>query len=288
MINFKKHLAAALLCFLPSLAAAEISLVPSGVGTYEIREKNLLVLMTVASYEEDMYKATIAIRDGENVVYKATGDEFYSAYQAPELRLVEVDPSNDTLELISNQWTGGAHCCSDIHVFTKTDKGWLDISLGQFDGGISSDMLQDFDGDGSVELKASDGRFLYEFASYAGSFTPPLIVSVRNGKYTNLTRDETMKNEVQTWLEQMGTIPDEGTSRNSWLASHTATLLLLGDADPFAQVDGAFDATSTWGMERCRTETSDGLCPSNEQYTVSFPDALRAFLHKTGYLSEGQ
>jgi hypothetical protein len=64
----------------------------------------------------------------------------------------EIDPENDSQELLIVEYSGGAHCCSDLTVVTKTPQGWksLDLRLG-IDG---DNFFSDKDGDGVPELIA--------------------------------------------------------------------------------------------------------------------------------------
>ncbi|WP_316859919.1 hypothetical protein [uncultured Cohaesibacter sp.] len=64
----------------------------------------------------------------------------------------EIDPANDTPELLIVDYSGGVHCCSDLTVITKTDKGWKLLSFPfHLDG---ENFFNDVDDDGIPELLA--------------------------------------------------------------------------------------------------------------------------------------
>ncbi len=74
----------------------------------------------------------------------------------------------------STRNSGGAHCCTKSVLLTKdvSDK-WNFVDLGQYDGeGL---YFEDPDKNGVANALHRDGRFLYQFSSYAESFAPLII-----------------------------------------------------------------------------------------------------------------
>ncbi len=68
--------------------------------------------------------------------------------------------SDKTLELLVATYSGGAHCCETIHVWTlepRTPRKVLDYEAGNA-GGFD---LRDLDGDGQLELLLGDDAFAY-------------------------------------------------------------------------------------------------------------------------------
>ena len=57
-------------------------------------------------------------------------------------------------------------------IATRVDNVWRAIAAKTLDGD-GGDSLEDIDGDGAYELISNDNSFLYRFASYAESFSPP-------------------------------------------------------------------------------------------------------------------
>ena len=66
----------------------------------------------------------------------------------------ELDPLNETRELVVTQYSGDHDCCTDIVVFTNTLDGWkvVDFSWGLEQGSRVEDFIKDPDGDGNYEL----------------------------------------------------------------------------------------------------------------------------------------
>ncbi len=274
--------AALLICTLTS-SYAEVSIVPGQVGSYRVEWDGLVVELSVTGPVDEIYEATWRL--SENGTEVATNNEYdiFRLFEAPSVKLVELDPANDQPELLVTNFTGGAHCCTQVVVHTKTANGWKPVDLGAFDGG-SLLSPEDMDGDGAAEFKAVDDRFLYEFASYAGSAAPPMILAVRGGEKVDITRDPAFEWTLRSALDDLGTIPESGEERNSWLAAYAATLVLLGEADPLDYASSAYDPAPDWGMITCKVEMQDGVCPDGQQERLQFPEALTRFLTANGYL----
>ena len=66
----------------------------------------------------------------------------------------EMDPINETEELVITQYSGEEGCCIDIVVLTNSLDGWkvIDFSWGLEEGSSVEDFVKDLDGDGSFEL----------------------------------------------------------------------------------------------------------------------------------------
>ena len=62
----------------------------------------------------------------------------------------EIDPDNDSEELLIIEYSGGANCCSDLTVVTRTKEGWKVLDFRwQVPG---DNYFTDVDGDGIPEL----------------------------------------------------------------------------------------------------------------------------------------
>ncbi len=56
--------------------------------------------------------------------------------------------------------------------------------------------------------------------------------------------------------------------------------------DAWAEMLRRYERSSDWGLSECRAGfTAEGRCRAPEVRYPSFPDALRAFLLETGYLT---
>ncbi|MEO1746956.1 MAG: hypothetical protein AAFR13_10580, partial [Pseudomonadota bacterium] len=169
-------------------------------------------------------------------------------------------------------------------VFSKDEDSWKKINFGSFDSRTDVGEFIDADFDGVHEIITYDDRFLYEFASYAGSWAPMRIFGVRDGQARDVTREPQFADVVRRSLDRMGELPDAREPRNSWLATYAATLVLLGEDDPLDFAVGSHDPSVEWGMVRCTVAEVDYQCPEGKETVLDFEAALTDFLTRTGYL----
>lgn len=277
---------AALLAPTGPAAQAQVTIEPDGPGAYAGRVGALDVALAVSSMSDTGTAAALSVTIDGNTVFEKRYDDLFAMFEVPLVQIAQIDPANDSREVFLSRYTGGAHCCNLVSALTATGSGtWTEVEIGQFDGGPAPENLADRNGDGAAEFMTHDGRFLYQFAPYAGSFAPPLVVGVRGGERIDLTADPDFKWHVRARLDRMGPIPAEGESRNSWLATHAAIQLLLGEPDPFARADAQYDPDVSWGLEYCRdADVSTYDCPEAQTALRPFPEALRLFLTETGYM----
>jgi hypothetical protein len=84
--------------------------------------------------------------------------------------------------VIVQDWSGGAHCCFDYHVFHV--QGAQVRREGTVRGGDCSLRVADLDHDGAQELIACDSRFAYAFdLPFAESPLVPVIYTYRDRTY---------------------------------------------------------------------------------------------------------
>jgi hypothetical protein len=181
-------------------------------------------------------------------------------------------------EVIVSSYSGGAHCCTNLKIyswrgdrFTRTQTGLLDG-----DGG----MFQDLNGDGKQEFLTSDNAFLYAFSSYAGSFPPSVIYEFRKGKLEEVTRK--YPKYLRSRLQQMFKAYKEQRNQieiNGVIAGYVAQKALLGE---FKQgwdfMMANCDRSSDWGLARY-----DNKGKKIGRYR-DFPAALKALLIQRGYI----
>jgi len=267
-------------------ALAQVTLMPDGPGTYAGGVDALDVRLDVSTDGDGATAARLTVSMDGTAVFEKRYDDLFAMFEVPVVQIAQIDPANGSREVFLSSYTGGAHCCNLVSAVTATASGdWTEVEIGQFDGGPVPENLTDRNGDGAAEFMTHDGRFLYQFASYAGSYAPPLILGVRGGERVDLTAEPDFEWHVRARLDRMGEIPAAGESRNSWLATHAATQLLLGEPDPLARADAEYDPDVNWGLEYCRdADVAIYDCPEAETAARPFPEALRLFLTETGYM----
>ena len=261
---------------------------PDKPGRYGITVDGLAIAMEVRRYADETFAADLSVLDGGVEVVSRSFDELYSPYSLPRLRVVEMDGGNDSPEIQIVTWSGGAHCCNEVLFLTQVRDQWRTVDAGAYDGRTDPAAISDYDYDGAAEWTVTDDRFLYEFASYAGSWAPIRVLGLRDGEIADLSREEAFAHIIRGSLETMGDMPEDGEPRNSWLATYAATLATLGEEDPLDFAIGKHDPDATWGRERCTVPEVDYVCPDGKTEIVSFEVALRDFLTMNGYLEADQ
>lgn len=181
-------------------------------------------------------------------------------------------------EVITETYTGGAHCCTELTIYSWQGDGFIESFL-VLDG--SAELFRDLDQDGNSDFLMSNQSFLYKFSSYAGSFPPTLVLSFEDGEFKDTTRDHIPELRLieermyQAFFENQ----DDGEV-NGILAGYVAQKALLGEyEDGWNFMLEHYDRNSDWGLEKERSESGE----VTEQYP-DFPSALEAFLKEQGYL----
>jgi hypothetical protein len=198
--------------------------------------------------------------------------------------IVEIDPANDMKEVYLSNYTGGAHCCSEVVVAEKTPAGWVAVEVGAFDG--DGDFLQDLDEDGLAEIVTVDNKFLYTFDCYACSAAPLVIRTVREGKVVDITTEPRFAKAHREWLKQLeeGADPDERWKSPGFLAGWVAQSIRAGEGQQaFEAVTEKWDLATDEGEEVCLAGGDVESCAKDQLKVLKFPDRLKLFLDQNGY-----
>lgn len=230
---------------------------------------NVKVEISFEKPEEYQYKNVRLqiIRAGKTVLNQQLPQE--SEYDRPlgglfsdQIPVVDLD-GNQEPEVITNFFTGGAHCCtySLIYRYNSQTQKYQKI---RHDWGNGAYKLEDLDKDGKPEFVSRDDRFAYAFTSYAASGYPIQIWQYRQGKMIDVTRrypKEIASHTAELW-KTYTEIQQQGDDGKGFLAAYLANKCLLGQGK-----DG-------WRRVQQVYKKSD-----RNKY---FAD-LRKFLRETGY-----
>ena len=252
------------------------------------------VIIDASMRETDGHVETqVEVRVRDQVVARfriADGSYFQGA------EFVEMDSSNDYPEVVVKEYTGGAHCCTQLWLARAPAKWkggrWQIIDLGAYDHPFA---FTDADGDGVQELHAHDERFLYAYTAYAASYAPLQIIGIRNGKKVDLTREPAFRPLLRREARELrreilNQLTGEREGLNNHLAVYVALKILLGEgADGWKfMLKHHLPQTSAFCPLRPGAgdyDTSD--CPVPE-LKLTFPLDLALFLWKLGYVREEQ
>jgi hypothetical protein len=107
-------------------------------------------------------------------------------------------------ELIIGVWSGGAHCCFSIIIFSLGEEF---KKIAEIEGGDSSFEFRDFEGDGIYELVGRDWIFAYWETSFAQSPAPQIVLRYLHGRYVLATdlmkKQPPEKKEIQAKIDEM-------------------------------------------------------------------------------------
>ena len=209
-----------------------------------------------------------------------------SGWDTPQgtIEIVEIDPANDTPEVVFTSFSGGAHCCTQVHVASAGKDGkWADVDVGFFDGEGGS--FVDLDGDGEAEFRTYDNAFLYAFDCYACSSAPLSLFAVTGGKVVDVSRKPAFEQAHRAWLADMERRLPEATRDFSpgFFTGWIAEKAILGEGyEAWETMMKAYRGYADEGFESCPETRPD--CEENEKRTLAYPDALKVFLKQQGYL----
>ena len=200
--------------------------------------------------------------------------------------VAKIDPKNSGLQVIFTSYSGGAHCCTNVLVLEAVNGEWKTIDLGSWDGEGLAGIPRDEDGDGTADLVFYDNAFLYTFDSYAGSWAPPLIMNVVDGKATNVS---TAPRYIPLYRADMEKAKAECAKHaNGACAAYVAEAARIGEFDlGWAFMLANYDPKSDWDYPgRCDGKVVDYVCKGTTIKSKNYPESLHWFLEDNGYIKK--
>lgn len=183
--------------------------------------------------------------------------------------------------------TGGAHCCASVQLILPEDGQLRVIPVGTWDGDFRN-LPADVDGDGALDFVVPDNRFLYAFASYAGSRAPPQIWNIVGGSAVDVSAAPRYRPLfLRSMNRERADCLAGGPESNSPCAAYVAAAARVGQFDrAWREMLGAYERAPAFPPPRgCRIAAPFGACPQGQEIEFpDFPGALRHFLAATGYL----
>jgi hypothetical protein len=187
-------------------------------------------------------------------------------------------------------FTGGAHCCNLKQMAIIGPRGIRVVQIGFFDGAPEDNFPEDLDGDGIVDIAERDNSFLYTFSSYAGSLAPSQFFNIVGNRVVDVSTRPGFRHFFRDQMnEARSACVERGPDRNGACAGYVAAAARAGQFDAaWAVMLRAYDRESDWEYPTgCRVAPGpNGECPAAATITyTNFPDALRAFLVRQGYIA---
>lgn len=89
-------------------------------------------------------------------------------------------PGEDDTKFVMSKWTGGAHCCFSLRIFSL---GSEFKEIANVDGGNYQPYFEDMDRDGIPEIRVGDDALAYLFSSFAFSAIAEVVLKYTNSRY---------------------------------------------------------------------------------------------------------
>ena len=207
-----------------------------------------------------------------------------------DILIVNLDPKNNSPEIMFSAFTGGAHCCSLPVFLSETSAGtWKFITYPMIDG--EPPRLEDLDQDGSSEIITIDQSFLYTFDCYACSYAPYRVQQLRAGKIIDITKTALGLKKLKFQLEEMEAEAERNPTlwrSNGFLGAWVALKSILGQGqDAWKKMLLLYDRSDNkynFGTYECSDRKIKVFdCPSEKLIVIPFPIALEDHLKKEGY-----
>lgn len=193
--------------------------------------------------------------------------------------------------VLFESYSGGAHCCNEMTAVTA-EKGRLDVvPLGDWDGEYLKGFPTDLDGDGVADILRTDGKFLYAFSSYAGSYPPPMVLNVTRAGVADVSKRAAFRSlfAKDAARARLACISGGQGEPNGACAGYVGSSARIGRfASAWAEMLRHYDRDDNWRLPPgCRVAiVGGGQCPAASVVTYkNYPEALRAFLVRNGYLA---
>jgi hypothetical protein len=186
--------------------------------------------------------------------------------------------------VVIQNFFGGAHCCTTVTAYLQHAGAPREVRLGNVDGQGLTAWPQDLDDDGTVDFLLSDRSLNYQFSSYAGSFSIPVVQNIRAGVAVDVTNSRQFIRLIeQASRDARIACLDQtlGPERNGGCAAYVVAETRLGRgaaALAFAS-RAAFNGPDAVYPSYCRVEMID--CPEGQVERFSnFRAAMVRYLER--------
>jgi hypothetical protein len=215
------------------------------------------------------------------------GEEVFDSFEQ-HLRVGRWDAHSQYLMFQS--FSGGAHCCNHISLVLPLRGRLRVVDLGSWDGDYEEEAVRDLNRDGRLDFVFADNRFLYAFTPYAGSYAPPQVLNVVNGRVIDVSANPAFRamNEAAARDAREPCVHhDSQGDQNGACAAYVAAAARIGRFDgAWAEMLQSYQRDSNWELPAgCRIDDRNRLCPAADLiHYRNYPDALRHFLIRYQYI----
>ena len=185
--------------------------------------------------------------------------------------------------------TGNAHGGTHLDILDPVGGRWTLVNAGEWDGDFTVRPQRTAAGGAYVQLY--DDAFLYAFACYACSRTPPKVSTLVGGHWRDASADALYAPVFRdaAAADQKDCDGGDGGGQNGACALYVAEMSRIGKFDAaWAYMLAHYDKTDTWDWPtRCTAPRVKEVCPNGREIVFkAYPEALRNFLVEHGYIAE--
>ena len=209
------------------------------------------------------------------------------------LAVVRFDMRDPRPGVIVESQSGGSGGDLTVQLLVPQGRSFRTLAFGEervdHVQGEISDYPRDLSGDGHIDLVLTDGNFDSVFGCNACTPRPPRIFTVRNGKVVDESRDAALRPVFLAHMALLAPLcrTDE-SDRNGACAAYVADAARAGRFATAWKMMLRHYERGKDVAQVCSVPTSAKThyrCPEgHETHYRDFPDSLRAFLTRAGYL----
>ena len=238
---------------------------------------------------DDLIEVAAAVRvpGYQSIIVDEEGGS--SPFYARWVGIGKLSSTDPVPSVLFEGFTGGAHCCATLKAVVPNAGKLKAVEFEPVDGDSDKLFPKDVDGDGTVDIVRQDDNFRYQFASGAGSFSPPVIFNIFKGQIIDVSTQPAFAELWEAFAKKTraGCVDRSDEDRNGACAAYVAASARLGRYDPAMKEVERF-AIQTGNItlpSRCAVPLVGEQCPAGkDEKFYTFSSALRWFLKDRGYI----
>ncbi len=257
---------------------------PALAATQRAHGGDLTAAFSFTGTSPEIHHQTLTITRAGTVVYRhAVTAKLCGTLCAPQsfdarhpsVRVVNLDAAT-TPQVVLSLFSGGAHCCSIVEVFSY-DAAQHRVVMSQRNFGDPGAELADLSPSGRYEFVTADDRFAYAFTDFAASGLPIQIMAFHNGHFVDVTRQypKLIRADAASWLKTY-----RGMAAQHYADSVGVIAAWAADEDML----GHESQVSTYLTQQAKAGHLNSALMPHADSGQAFVSSLEMFLEDAGYV----
>lgn len=270
----------------PALAVGEqMEWIPEKAQAETVRQAGPFTVKVTKRTDIDGVAPVVTVGDGRTSV-TLVGESASESYPH-QISAYQNQPGEPPVIMLQS-FSGGAHCCNHVKIAMSVSGVLKAVDLGAWDGD-AMDPPKDISGDGVADIVRVDQAFLYTFAPYAMSYSPPTVTNVIGGRVIDASKRREFVGLYRTEAARAGEAcrtGEDGATRNGACASYVASAARSGGLQKaWSEMLAHYDPSEAWEYPK-GCAVANVVCPKGmEIETDGYADALLVFLKEQGYVA---